>query len=70
MIIPVNRTKRKPESTNTIVTVNGKEEPTLAIIYYLNGKQVIAYYHKSDPQWRENVQTLKDQDRKFKIVYL
>lgn len=43
---------------------------TIALAFYMNGRQMITRYEPGDPQWRQAVQLLKEQGRPFKLRYL
>jgi hypothetical protein len=44
--------------------------PSIAITFYVDGKQIINRFDLSDPQWRKSVQALKEFNKPFRIVYL
>jgi len=42
----------------------------IAITYHLNGKQMILRFNCSDPEWRNTIKVLREQNRTFKLTYV
>jgi hypothetical protein len=42
---------------------------TITIAYFYNNKRVTASYKRTDPDWKEAIQTLKEQNKTFRLIY-
>jgi len=42
---------------------------TVTLTYFFNGKRIIASYKRSDPDWKAAIHTLKEQNKKFRLIY-
>jgi hypothetical protein len=42
----------------------------IAITYFFNGKTVILRYNRDDCQWKEAIDTLRQQNKTFRLTYV
>lgn len=42
---------------------------TITIAYFYDNKRVTASYKRTDPDWKEAIQMLKEQNKTFRLIY-
>jgi hypothetical protein len=56
-------------STTHITTMTTIQPKPITILYFLNGRRVVLNYTTDNPDWREAVQTLNEQNMPFRLTY-